>query len=157
MSHFFVVKMPPKSKEFFLSLFDKTPELRVLVFSSLENNPFTELLQDELVEISPRIKEIYYTSELATQDLKLRPRSYEFVVVVDVFNSENTALVEQLYHALENSANIIVLSNKASQIDHWYLQNLLEDNDFRAVNSIDIFDEYYLVTGKKMHMWGSGL
>lgn len=155
MTLFCVSVMNSKSKDFFLSLFDKTPELRVLVLSTLQSHPLAELLQNEFYAISPRIKEIQYNETMS--DLKLRPRSFEFIVVVDVLTPQNFELVKQLYHALENSANIILLSNKSSQVDHWHLQDLLENSDFRAVNNIDIFDEYYLVTGKKMHMWGSGL
>ena len=37
------------------------------------------------------------------------------------------------------------------------MYELLENNEFRAANFIDIFPNYDLVMAKKMHMWGNGL
>ncbi|QOG12318.1 hypothetical protein [Arcobacter sp. FWKO B] len=147
--------MNNKSKEFFLSLFDKTPELRVLVFHN-GGEIFVDILNEYLQDVTPRVKEIKYNKE-SFEELKLRPRAYEYALLVDIFDGTNSHLIEEIYHSLENSANIVVLSTKTNQIDSYFLQELLDTSDFRAVNEIDIFDEYYLISGKKMHMWGSGL
>jgi hypothetical protein len=37
------------------------------------------------------------------------------------------------------------------------MKALLEEFEFRAINDIEIFDDYNLVMAKKMHMWGNGL
>lgn len=156
MIQYFVSVMNKKSVEFFLSLFDKTPELRVLVFHR-DDNVFADLLSDNLNNINPRIKNLQFTNELAMKEFRLTPRAFEYAVVVDIFDGTNSHLFNEIYHSLENSANIIVLSNKTNNIGIYQIKELLDNSDFRAVNEIDIFDDYYLVTGKKMHMWGAGL
>lgn len=148
--------MNKKSIEFFLDLFDKTPELRVLVFHN-DKQVFVDLLSENLHSINPRIKNLKFTDELVSKDFRLIPRAFEYAVIVDVFDGNNSYLLKEIYHSLENSANIVVISKKSGLIDSYALQSLLDENDFRAVNEIDIFDDYYLVTGKKMHMWGAGL
>jgi hypothetical protein len=148
--------MNKQSIEFFLDLFDKTPELRVLVFHN-DKQVFVDLLNDNLRGISPRIKNLQFTSELVLKDFRLTPRAFEYAVIVDVFDGDNSYLFNEIYHSLENSANIIVLSSKTNNIGLYHLKEMLDNSDFRAVNEIDIFDDYYLVTGKKMHMWGAGL
>jgi hypothetical protein len=148
--------MNKQSIDFFLSLFDKTPELRVLVFHR-DNQVFVDLLSDNLNNINPRIRNLQFTKELIEKDFRLTPRAFEYAVIVDVFDGGNSHLLNEIYHSLENSANIVVISKKSSSVDSYFLRELLDEHDFRAVNEIDIFDDYYLVTGKKMHMWGAGL
>ncbi|GEM_PF-472573 len=156
MMHFCVDVMSNKSTEFFLSLFDKTPELRVLVFYR-NNKYFLDILQESLSSTNPRIKAVELTDDFAQKTLKLTPRAYEYVVLVDILDGTNSEYLKELYHSLENSAHIIVLSKKSNLIDAYYIKELLDSNDFRAANEIDIFDDYYLVTAKKLHMWGAGL
>lgn len=148
--------MSNQSREFFLSLFDKTPELRVLVLHR-DHQRFVDLLNEGLNNINPRIKNLQFTNEVALKDFRLTPRAFEYAVVVDIFDGTNSYLFDEIYHSLENSANIIVLSSKKNNIDIYVIKELLDNSDFRAVNEIDIFDDYHLVTGKKMHMWGAGL
>ncbi len=148
--------MSNQSREFFLSLFDKTPELRVLVLHR-DHQSFVDLLNEGLNNINPRIKNLQFTNEVALKDFRLTPRAFEYAVVVDIFDGTNSHLFDEIYHSLKNSANIIVLSSKKNNIDIYVIKELLDNSDFRAVNEIDIFDDYHLVTGKKMHMWGAGL
>jgi hypothetical protein len=79
-------------------------------------------------------------------------------VIYDCLDSvpNNHKFIQEIYHSLENSANIILIADKSKK-NLQYLIELLDNNDFRAANSIDIFQDYYVVTGKKMHMWGNGL
>lgn len=37
------------------------------------------------------------------------------------------------------------------------IKQLLDKTSFVAINDIELFDEYNLITAKKLHMWGSGL
>jgi len=58
--------------------------------------------------------------------------------------------------SLKNATEIIIITNKNDNfISKAY--ELLETQDFRATNKIDIFEDYDLVVAKKMHMWGAGL
>jgi len=46
---------------------------------------------------------------------------------------------------------------KKENSDPYSILHILENADFRAMNQIDIFENYHLVMAKKMHMWGNGL
>jgi len=153
---YYVDVMTKQSIEFFQALIKKSPELRVLI---VQNHlpDFTIVLQEFLKDINPRIKELIYNNELAQSGFRLRPRAFEYAVLCDVIDHSNAYLLEEIYHTLENSANIILISSKQNSIDAFTLKNLLDSYDFLAINEIDIFDNFYLVCGKKMHKWGSGL
>lgn len=153
---YYVDVMTKKSIEFFQALIKKSPELRVLIVQNHLPN-FTSMIEEFLKDINPRIKELSFNSELAQNGFRLRPRAFEYAILCDVIDHSNAYLLEEIYHTLENSANIILISSKKNSIDAFTLKNLLDSYDFLAINEIDIFDDFYLVCGKKMHMWGSGL
>jgi hypothetical protein len=57
-----------------------------------------------------------------------------------------------LNKALRDAGHIIILEEKNKDISPIY--NLLEEFDYGAISSIDIFAKYNLIMGKKLHMWG---
>ena len=97
-------------------------------------------------------------SSIDIEKFRLTARESEYVVVSDCFNFtfDFDKFIKVLYHSLENSANIILISKKRDN-NLLLMVDLLDRNDFRATNSIDIFHDYFVVVAKKMHMWGNGL
>lgn len=145
-----------KQENFFYSLFDNNPGIAIL---HINNNcdDISLLLENIVTQNKGSLK----TKQFDTIDQKrfrLTAREYEYTVVSNCLHKvENIdRFISQLYHSLENSANIILLSKKEN-LDPYGMIEILDRNDFRAANQIDIFDDYYLVTAKKMHMWGNGL
>jgi len=145
-----------KSLELFTSLFGDVPNLAILHINNGVDflNPVIENV------VNQSDGKLDYTDFSNEKALKVRmvPRTYEYVILSDILDScENKIkLLKMYYTALENSANIIILTKKSSNSVE-EIKNLLEEAQFRAINDIDIFDEYIIVTAKKMHMWGNGL
>ncbi len=145
-----------KSLELFSSLFDQSPNLAVLHVNNRINflNPIIEKLVNNC---DGKLDYTEFVDEPSLR-LKAKARDYEYIILGDVLDScENKIqLLKMYYRALENSANIIVLTKKLNNsVDE--IKSLLDQTYFQAINDTDIFDDYIIITGKKMHMWGNGL
>jgi tRNA U38,U39,U40 pseudouridine synthase TruA len=118
--------------------------------------------------LNPVIKEVVESLEgkldfksFETQkDAKLSAsaREYEYIVLSDILSycPNKDKILKLMYKALENSANIIILEHKQhNNLDE--IKALLNQTSFVAINHIELFEEYHLITAKKLHMWGSGL
>jgi hypothetical protein len=139
------------NKEFslFTSLFDNTPSLALLY---LKGDGFLEKRLTDIIE-----KNSGTIKTITTDSLKiLNSREYEYAIIESDSDEIDEELLKKIYHSLENSAFIIILFPKESN-STLRISYTLEQLDFRAVNSIDIFENYHLVMGKKLHMWGNGL
>lgn len=145
-----------KSLELFSSLFDNFPNLSVLhVNNSVD---FLNSTIEKVVNNSGGNLDYKEFTDEKSLRLSAKARDYEYIILGDILDScENkTQLLKMYYRALENSANIIVLTKKSNNsVDE--IKELLDQTYFQAINDTDIFDEYIIVTGKKMHMWGAGL
>ena len=98
------------------------------------------------------------SDDIKCDRFRLTPRNYEYAVLLNTLNicEDNKKFLDVIYHSLENSAQIILIEPKeGSNLSE--LMELLDVANFRAVNDIEIIDGYYLVTAKKLHMWGAGL
>ena len=145
-----------KEFESFNCLFQKDPNIAIFNI----NNDCDEIKQ-ELKNIVNTIGGSFKNKEFDDIELnrfRLTAREFEYAVICDCLDKVEDVdrFIKEIYKSLENSAQIIVLSKKDKQ-DIKIIENILDKNDFRAVNSIDIFEKYNLVMAKKMHMWGNGL
>ena len=145
-----------KSQEFFRSLFDDFPNISIL---NINNgcSDIQKLLEQIVNDLNGKLT-VKNFEDIDEKRFRLTAREYEYAVVCDCVEKLQNVdkFIQEIYHSLENSANIIVISKKENS-DIYALTDILDRNDFRAVNQIDIFDKFHLVTGKKMHMWGNGL
>lgn len=85
----------------------------------------------------------------------LKSRSYEYAIVETriLDNSKKAVTMKEIYHSLENSALILLLSpHRLGENDY----DILEQCGFVAINSWNDGD-YCVMCAKKMHMWGQGL
>ena len=144
-----------KSLELFSSLFENFPNLAVLHVNN-KVDFLNQTIEKVVKNSGGKLDYKEFEDELS---LRLRPKATdsEYTTSGDILDScENKSqLLNMYYKALENSANIIVLAKKSNNsVDE--IKDLLDKAYFQAVNDIDIFDEYIIVTGKKMHMWGNG-
>jgi len=98
------------------------------------------------------------SSEIQCDKFRLTPRNYEYAVLLNSLNicQDKEKFLNVIYHSLENSAQIILIEKKEDS-NLTELLELLDVANFRAINDINIIDGYYLVTAKKLHMWGAGL
>lgn len=90
--------------------------------------------------------------------LKASARDYEYIILSDILEycPNRDKIIKIMYKALENSANIIILEKKSNN-NLEEIKQLLDKTSFVAINNIDLFEDYHLITAKKLHMWGSGL
>ena len=90
--------------------------------------------------------------------LKATAREYEYIVLGNILTycSNQEAILKLMYKAIENSGNIIILE-KISNDNRYELLDLLENIGFQAPNCIELFENVYIFTAKKMHHWDNGL
>lgn len=90
--------------------------------------------------------------------LKATAREFEYVILGDILSycKNQEEILKLMYKALENSGNIIILE-KISNDNRYEILDLLENIGFQAPNCIDLFDDIYIFTAKKMHHWDNGL
>lgn len=103
------------------------------------------------------IKYISFVNEESAK-LKATAREFEYIVLGDILSncSNQETILKLMYKALENSGNIIILE-KISNDNRYELLDLLANVGFQAPNCIELFDDVYIFTAKKMHHWDNGL
>ena len=62
-----------------------------------------------------------------------------------------------LYMVNEGVVDSIIILEKISNDNRYELLDLLENIGFQAPNCIELFDDTYIFTAKKMHHWDNGL
>ena len=129
--------------------------------SILHINNSLDLVDSALEEIRAQnegnIKYISFVDEESAK-LKATAREFEYIVLGDIlsFCKNQETILKIMYKALENSGNIIILE-KISNDNKYELLDLLENIGFQAPNCIELFDDVYIFTAKKMHHWDNGL
>ena len=129
--------------------------------SILHINNSLDLVDSALEEIRAQnegnIKYISFVDEESAK-LKATAREFEYIVLGDIlsFCKNQETILKLMYKALENSGNIIILE-KISNDNRYELLELLENIGFQAPNCIELFDDVYIFTAKKMHHWDNGL
>ena len=129
--------------------------------SILHINNSLDLVDSALEEIRAQnegnIKYISFVDEESAK-LKATASEFEYIVLGDIlsFCKNQETILKIMYKALENSGNIIILE-KISNDNRYELLDLLESVGFQAPNCIELFDDVYIFTAKKMHHWDNGL
>ncbi len=145
-----------KELELFKNLFQEFPNIEILHISN-KISFLDSTLYEVVKALDGKLTYIDFKDELSLK-LKSSARDFEYIILSDILSycQNKEKIVKTMYKALENSANIIVLEKK-SHNNLEEIKELLEKNSFVAINHIDLFKEYNLITAKKLHMWGSGL
>ena len=114
-------------------------------------------LEEIRVQNEGNIKYIPFVDESSAK-LRATAREYEYVILGNILTycSNQEAILKLMYKAIENSGNIIILE-KISNDNRYELLDLLENIGFQAPNCIELFDDTYIFTAKKMHHWDNGL
>ncbi len=127
----------------------------------LHINNGIEFLNPVIEEIANSLEgNINYIKFVNENSAKLRAtaREFEYIILSDIlyYCPNKEKIIKMMYKALENSANIIILEKKSNN-NLEEIKILLDISSFVAINNIDLFEDYHLITAKKLHMWGSGL
>ncbi len=147
--------MNEKQKREFFSLFEHSPNTAIYHINNNCDN-IEQLLEELIKSIDGKLSSQNF-SEIEQKKFRLKDRDFEYAVISDCLDKVEhiDKFTTSIYHSLENSAFIIILQTKGS-MDTETIKAILDKNHFRAVNDIDIFEKYYLVMAKKLHMWGAG-
>ena len=141
-----------KELEEFSFLFDFTPNIAIL---DLNNgcDSITKSLNDFVYSFDGEITTVK-NKILNELKVKIKRSNYDYGVICNFILSyeDKKTLMKIITSAIRDSGYIIILEEKNKNLNEIY--SLLEEFDFGAVNSIDIFKNYNLIMGKKMHMWG---
>ncbi len=115
------------------------------------------VLEDVRKKNEGNIKYIPFIDESSAR-LRATAREYEYVVLGNILTSctNQEQILKLMYKAIENSGNIIILE-KIENNNRYELLDLLESIGFQAPNCIELFDDTYIFTAKKMHHWDNGL
>ena len=114
-------------------------------------------LEEVRIENEGNIKYISFVDE-SSATLRATAREYEYIVLSDILSlcKNQEKILKLMYKAIENSGNIIIIEN-ISNDNRYEILDLLENIGFQAPNCIELFDEHYIFTAKKMHHWDNGL
>jgi hypothetical protein len=143
----------------FLELFRPLPG-NCYLHVSTQRDEITGALEKLLEDVDGELRTAFYNEENLdfTKPFRALPRDHDIVILQDILSKHQTPkmLMKIAYTTLANTADIILLEKKdCMNIEE--MKALLEEFEFRAINDIEIFDDYNLVMAKKMHMWGNGL
>jgi ubiquinone/menaquinone biosynthesis C-methylase UbiE len=144
-----------KELKLFKDLFQPFPNISILHINN--GAKFIDAPIKEVVDFLDGNLEYIEFMEENSARIKATAREYEYIVLSDILSycPNRDKVLKLMYKALENSANIIVLEKKSNKnMDE--IKQLLDESSFVAINHIDLFEEYNLITAKKLHMWGSG-
>ena len=114
-------------------------------------------LEEIKIQNEGNIKYIPFIDESSAK-LKATAREFEYIVLGNIISScpNYEMILKLMYKALENSGNIIILE-KISNDNKYEILDTLESIGFQAPNCIELFDDVYIFTAKKMHHWDNGL
>ena len=144
--------MNQKSIDFFKSIFENFPNLTILNIN--HNLDEIKVILENIVKNSNGTFTNIEFNTIDENNFKTTIRDYEYAVLsncLDLIKNKKQFLLK-IYNNIENSAQIIILVKKNS-IDLYKLKEILEDLNFLAPSEIDIFEDYDLITAKKMRMW----
>lgn len=136
----------------FSSLFDLTPSISILDLNNDNTGVTTQLnhivlpFEGQTITIKPTNINKFRT--------KIKRSNYDYGVISNTildFEDKNT-LMKIITMAIRDAGYIIIIEEKTKCTNIIY--ELLEEFDYGAISTIDIFNNYNLIMGKKLHMWG---
>jgi len=95
--------------------------------------------------------------DLNTKDYSYHSKRYENVFVTldpEYIKTNITTIFKKLFFVMKNAGVVAILIPKNEPLID-IIDKKLEESFFVAINHIDIFDDYDVVTAKKLHGWGA--
>ncbi|MEA2018373.1 MAG: hypothetical protein U9N59_07985 [Campylobacterota bacterium] len=141
-----------KELEEFLCLFNVVPRVSILNLNNCCDD-ITKILNNLVSPFDGTVTTLD-TDVLKELKVKIKRSTYDYGVISNfVLNSADKEMLFQIINkGIRDSGHIIILEEKDKNLDEIY--HLLEEYDYGAISSIDIFEDYSLIMGKKLHMWG---
>jgi hypothetical protein len=137
----------------FKSLFDLTPSISILNYTQ-KSSYITKFLEKLIEPYEGDITVIEGFIPIKKVRMLARVSSCDYAIICNSIleHKEKINFMKTIDKILRDSGYLIILEKKDKKLDDIY--NLLEEFDYGAISSIDIFDNYNLIMAKKLHMWG---
>jgi hypothetical protein len=85
----------------------------------------------------------------------IQAKMYDYLFVTcNIPDEEKLSFLKKSYGVIKNAGNIIIFVPRGDYSQIYLWTQLLEENNFVATNTIDIFSNYDVIISKKMHGWG---
>ena len=94
---------------------------------------------------------------ISDKDYSQHSKRYENIFVTlnpEYIESDAVAMFKKFFRIMKNAGVVAILIPKNEPLLD-VIDKKLEESFFVAINHIDIFDDYDVVTAKKMHGWGA--
>ena len=142
-----------KELEDFSSLFKLTPSVSILHCTKLQNE-ITKYLENIVISCDGKVSVIENNPPVKQLQRLAKQSSYDYVILDKTIleYDDKNSFMKVISRSLRDAGYIIILEEKNKSLNIIY--SLLEEFDYGAVNSIDIFKKHNLIMGKKLHMWG---
>jgi hypothetical protein len=130
-------------------LIDFSPNFKMAQFGNSQN--LLDNLKNQLNQINGTVD--FYDEE-NYDNFNLNRTYYETILICDIFDkiTNKTEFFKKVMSWLETSASIVILcKNDFMTIEE--IKMNLEEADFRSINSIEIFDDFGVISAKKIYMW----
>jgi len=82
-------------------------------------------------------------------------KSYDYLFVSsEIADEEKSSFLQKSYTIIKNAGLILIFVPRGDVHQRQVWTELLQENNFVATNTLDIFSEYDVIISKKMHGWG---
>ncbi|WP_200762762.1 hypothetical protein [Nitrosophilus alvini] len=137
------MKLSKKDAKLFLEIFKFYPFVKIAATVDIPSE-ISELLNSELQRCEGEL-------DIFEND-NFRPKRgvYDYVVICDTLD-EN--ILQTAKNSLKAVAELVVLLDK-NRFGLYEAVDKISEADFAAANDIDLFDEYHLITAKRLLMYG---
>ncbi len=98
-----------------------------------------------------KIKQI----NLAQPRYAIQAKMYDYLFVTsEIMDEEKASFLKKSYGVIKNAGLILIFIPKNSLKENHIWNELLQENNFVATNTLDTFSNYDVIISKKMHGWG---
>ena len=133
-------------------LFALIPNHPGIYISIIEDENFECI--DELKQYANSINATLHANEFNFEEKRYNKHAiqYDFLFICANIDRRKDMLeiANKTYRVLKNAGHVFVLSKKESTCR---LNNVFEESNFVAINTISLDDEYDVISAKKMHGW----
>jgi hypothetical protein len=93
--------------------------------------------------------------DLAQPRYTIQAKSYDYLFVTTAVSDEmRPSFLKKAYGVIKNAGLIVIFIPRGDLHQKHLWTELLQDNNFVATNTIDLFSDYDVIISKKMHGWG---
>ncbi len=146
MSH--IIHIDEGNRELINALFEFVKDNELVYHLNLMDRELLKEFEDEFKNSECcKIRPFSFEQERYTKHSILYDTAFVTVDISKVENPED--VLKKIYRVMKNSGDVILFAGENVE----EISTLLENLNYVAINSIDGFDPFIVITAKKMHGW----